>query len=69
MSHNQPGCDDEAVTVISAHRTSQGVVQYRRWPGGWISVELLDGTADVLAWVPGRTRAALLSGSDEGTRG
>jgi hypothetical protein len=29
-----------AGAVLSVHRTSQGLVRYRWWPG-WISVELL----------------------------
>jgi len=52
-----PGHGGNAATVISIHRTSQGVVRYRGWPGGWISVELLNGTVDVLAWVPGQPGA------------
>jgi hypothetical protein len=55
MSAGRAARDSEAATIISAHRTSQGLIRYRRWPGGSISVELHNGTADVLAWV-GRTK-------------
>jgi hypothetical protein len=41
---------DQAIT-LSEHRTSQGLVRYRRWPGGAVSVELLDEPTEVLAWV------------------
>jgi hypothetical protein len=43
-----------AGTVLSVHRTSQGLVRYRWWPGR-ISVELLrlDEPAQMLALVPG----------------
>jgi hypothetical protein len=43
-----------AGTVLSVHRTSQGLVRYRWWPGR-ISVELqmLDQPATILATVPG----------------
>lgn len=52
------GCNEEEATVISKHRTSQGVVRYRRWPCGCMSVELLDGLTEVLAWVPRRAHAS-----------
>lgn len=39
------------VTDLSVHRTSQGLVRYRRWPGGSVSIELLDEPATPLAWV------------------
>jgi hypothetical protein len=46
-----------AGTVLSAHRTSHGLVRYRWWPGS-ISVELqlLDEPTAVLAVVPGTDR-------------
>jgi hypothetical protein len=46
-------------TVLSVHRTSQGLVRYRWWPG-CISVELLrDESPAVLA---------MLAGTDRGRR-
>jgi hypothetical protein len=47
-----------AGTVLSVHRTSQGLIRYRWWPGS-ISVELLllDEPTAVLAVVPGTDRA------------
>ena len=52
---------DAGATTISQHDTSQGIVRYRRWPSGWVSVELLDGSPAVLAWIvepdePGKER-------------
>jgi hypothetical protein len=45
-----------AGTVLSVHRTSQGLVRYRWWPGS-ISVELLrDESRAVLAVVAGTDR-------------
>jgi hypothetical protein len=45
-----------AGTVLSVHRTSQGLVRYRWWPG-WISVELLrDEPPAILATVAGTDR-------------
>jgi hypothetical protein len=43
--------------ILSQHRTSQGLVRYRWWPG-WISVELLllDEPTAILATVPGTDR-------------
>ncbi|MBM7785034.1 hypothetical protein [Tenggerimyces flavus] len=38
-------------TTLSVHRTSQGLVRYRRWPDGGVSVELVDEPATLLAWV------------------
>jgi hypothetical protein len=43
-------------TVLSVHRTSQGLVRYRWWPG-WISVELLDEPTAILAVAPATDRA------------
>jgi hypothetical protein len=52
-----------AGSVLSVHRTSQGLVQYRWWPGR-ITVELLplDEPAQILALVPGTkpTRGAVI---------
>ena len=47
-----------AGTVLSVHRTSQGLVRYRWWPGG-ISVELLrdDPPALLAAVACGRRHA------------
>jgi hypothetical protein len=47
-----------AGTVLSVHRTSQGLVRYRWWPGQ-ISLELLrlDEPTAILATVPGTDRA------------
>jgi hypothetical protein len=47
-----------AGSVLSVHRTSMGLVQYRWWPGR-ISVELLllDEPTAILAVVPGTDRA------------
>jgi hypothetical protein len=40
-------------SVLSAHRTSQGILRYRWWWPGWISVELLrDEPAAIVATVP-----------------
>jgi hypothetical protein len=45
-----------AGTVLSVHRTSQGLVRYRWWPG-WISVELLhDEPTAILGMAPGTDR-------------
>ena len=45
-----------AGTVLSVHRTSQGLVRYRWWPGG-ISVELLrNDPPAILAMVAGTDR-------------
>lgn len=41
-----------AGSVLSAHRTSQGILRYRWWPG-WISVELLrEEPAAIVATAP-----------------
>ena len=46
-----------AGSVLSAHRTSQGILRYRWWPG-WISVELLrEEPAAIVATVPTADRA------------
>jgi hypothetical protein len=45
-------------TIISEHRTSQGLVRYRRWPG-CISVELLGEPIAVLAAVRGTDASAV----------
>jgi hypothetical protein len=53
--HGEAGSHDEetGATVVSTHRTSEGIVQYRRWPGGW-TVELVDEPPpEVVAWVSG----------------
>jgi hypothetical protein len=52
MSMSTPPTD--AGTVISVHRTSQGLVRYRRWRGR-ISVELMDKPGTVLAVVTRKT--------------
>jgi hypothetical protein len=45
-----------AGAVLSVHRTSQGLVRYRWWPGG-ISVELVrDEPPAILATVAGTDR-------------
>ena len=55
MSDATPG--RTAGTVLSAHRTSQGILRYRWWPG-WISVELLrEEPAAILATPPAADRA------------
>jgi hypothetical protein len=56
-----------AGTVLSVHRTSQGVVRYRWWPGR-ISVELLllDDPAQILTLVrgvPGRRNHPIPDGT------
>ena len=54
MNTEAPG--RTAGTVLSAHRTSQGLILYRWWPGG-ISVELLrDEAPTVLTMVAGTDR-------------
>ena len=52
-----------AGTVLSVHRTSQGLIRYRWWPG-WISVELFgDESPAILAAV-----AAVAANDDDGRR-
>lgn len=53
---NTRNANRTAGTVLSVHRTSQGLVRYRWWPG-WISVELLrDEASPILAKVAGTDR-------------
>jgi hypothetical protein len=44
----------DGVATLSVHQTSQGLVCYRRWPDGNVSVELLGEPAKLLAWVSPR---------------
>lgn len=46
--------DADVASTVSVHPTSQGLVRYRRWPNGRMSIEVLDEPATLLARVSTR---------------
>jgi hypothetical protein len=52
LGSSGPGTAATEASVLSTHRTSDGLVRYRRWPNGQFTVELLKAVGTVTTGSP-----------------